>query len=533
MRLRWLACALLVLGMACEEEPPVEEPGLGGGGFLGGLFGGGTTGGGTAAGGVAGGGIFGGGAVAGGSVSCQVDCTGGVAGGGAQGGVVGGGAQGGAVGGVQGGGAAGGVGGGTTNGLPCDVSAILVAKCQTCHGNPLMSGPMPLITWNDLQATSPAYAGVKISERVKARIHNSAAPMPPAARPPLTAQELATLDAYLDAGAPQSTATCGSSGGGATGAGGGTTGGGFGVYVPPDSECDYIQEFRAHASQSPNDNTPFEPPQGADHYEMFYFVPKWREKVHTIRVDPIIDNGAVLHHWLLYMEDGVGSGDGTHVQDIGLQSPTAELLSGWAPGNENLGLGREVGLKTISGPNARFGIEIHYNTTANPPNRRDRSGARICVTKNLRPREASTHWLGTQAIFNLGFVDTYEASGVCTAIAESHVIAMSPHMHKNGKYMKTIVQHAAGGTSVITDKPFAFEDQQIFPIKTPTGEIVVRPGDVITTTCSYDGLLPFTFGPNTDMEMCYNFVVAWPAGSLSNGLPGLVGGQNTCIDGIL
>jgi Copper type II ascorbate-dependent monooxygenase, C-terminal domain len=531
MRLRWLACALLVLGVACEDEPPVDDPGAGSGGFLGGLFGGGTTGGGAAAGG---GGWISGGDAGGGTQGGSL--LGGIFGGGAEGGVVGGGVQGGGVqgGGVQGGGTA---GGGTSTGLPCDVNAILVAKCQTCHGNPLMSGPMPLITWNDLQATSPVYAGVKIAERVKARIRNTASPMPPAARPQLTAQELATLESYLNAGAPQSTVTCGgggTTGGGTTGAGGGTTGGsGFGVYVPPDSECTYIQEFRAHAGQTANDNTPFEPPQGSDRYEMFYFVPKWREKVHTIRVDPIIDNGAVLHHWLLYMEDGVGSGDGTHVQDIGLQSATAELLSGWAPGNENLGLGREVGLKTIAGPNARFGIEIHYNTTGNPANRRDRSGARICVTKNLRPREASTHWLGTQAILNLGFVEQYSAQGVCTVYNESHIIAMSPHMHINGRYMKTTVQHANGGTSTITDKPFSFDDQQIYPIKTPTGEIVVRSGDVITTTCTYDGLLPFVFGPNTDMEMCYNFVVAWPAGSLSNGLPGLVGGQNTCIDGIL
>jgi hypothetical protein len=56
------------------------------------------------------------------------------------------------------------------------------------------------------------------------------------------------------------------------------------------------------------------------------------------------------------------------------------------------------------------------------------------------------------------------------------------------------------------------------------------PGDVIDTVCTYDGSGIFTFGPNTDQEMCYNFVVAWPAGSLSNGSPGVVGGKNTCID---
>jgi hypothetical protein len=162
----------------------------------------------------------------------------------------------------------------------------------------------------------------------------------------------------------------------------------------------------------------------------------------------------------------------------------------------------------------------------------DRSGARLCVTKKLRPHEAAVHWLGTQAIVNLGFTSTYEASGVCTVQRESHVIAMSPHMHKHGRYMKTIVSRQDGSKVAITDKPFAFDDQQIFPVDSPTGEIVVGTGDIIDTTCTYDGADPFTFGPNTDMEMCYNFVVAWPAGSLSNGVEGIVGGQNTCIDGL-
>ncbi len=417
----------------------------------------------------------------------------------------------------------GGDAGGVANGLPCNVSDILKSKCQTCHGNPLMSGPMPLITWEDLQANSTFYPGVKVATRVKERIHNAGSPMPPAARPQLSAQELAVLDAYLESGAPKSNALCGAPV---------EQGGGFGTYQPPDSECDYMLELRAHGGQYPGDKTPFEPPNGTDHYEMFYFVPTWTAKVHTIRVDPIVDNGAVLHHWLLYMEDGVGDGDGTHNPDLGLQSSSAQLLSGWAPGNKSLPLGREIGLQTIVGPNARFGIEIHYNTTASPRLLADRSGARLCVTKKLRQREASVHWLGTQAILNLGFVSNYETTGVCTVQRESHIIAMSPHMHKRGRYMKTIITRANGTKVAITDKPFAFDDQQIFPIDSPTGEIVVGVGDVIDTTCTYDGLEPFVFGPNTDMEMCYNFVIAWPAGSLSNGVAGIVGGQNTCIDGL-
>jgi hypothetical protein len=215
-----------------------------------------------------------------------------------------------------------------------------------------------------------------------------------------------------------------------------------------------------------------------------------------------------------------------------LQSSTSALLSGWAPGNKSIPLGRTIGLQTIAGSNARFGIELHYNTTTNPAVRKDRSGARICVTKTLRAHEASVHWLGTQAIVSLGLSAKLDVTGTCSVKKESHIIAHSPHMHTRGRYMKTIVTKQAGGTAKITDQPFTFDDQQIFPVDAPTGEIVVAPGDTINTVCTYDGSQVFSFGPNTDQEMCYNFVVAWPAGSLSNGAAGLVGGSNTCIDGI-
>jgi hypothetical protein len=413
------------------------------------------------------------------------------------------------------------------NGLPCDVDKILKEKCQTCHGEPLMSGPMPLITWADLQKDSTAKPGSKIAARVKARIADSKAPMPPTGRSPLTPAEKQILDAYIDGGAKQT--ACTTSTPAATGGTGGTGGARLGEWTPPDSDCEFMQELRAHGGQGSNDTTPFEAPNGTDHYEIFYFTPKWNEKVHTIRIDPIIDNGAVLHHWLLYMVENGEHADGTHQSDLGLQSPDSQLLSGWAPGNKSIPLGREIGLQTIKGPNARFGIELHYNTTSNPTNRKDRSGARICATSKLRAHEASVHWLGTQLIASLGLGGMVEASGTCTVQKESHIIAHSPHMHTMGRYMKTILNRGSQKIK-ITDQPFEFMDQQIFPVDDPTGEIIAKPGDVIDTVCTFNGEGIFTFGPNTDQEMCYNFVVAWPAGSLSNGSPGVVGGQNTCID---
>jgi hypothetical protein len=368
--------------------------------------------------------------------------------------------------------------------------------------------------------------GSKILDRVKARIHDTAKPMPPASRAQLTADEIKILDAYLAAGALASKETCAATPPASTPV---NTGVG-GDWQPPDSDCEVMFELRAHGGQTEGDTTPYEAPLGGDSYEIFYFRPTWTKKMHVIRIDPITDNGAVLHHWLLYMEDGNGSGGGTHQSDSGLQGGNSQLLSGWAPGNKQIALGKEVGMQVIQGPNARFGVEFHYNTSANPPDRKDRSGIRLCLTSKLRPKEAGTHWLGTNVIANLFPVGgTYSVSDVCEPIAESHIIAYSPHMHKYGRAQKSVVTRKDGTKEVINDGPFAFDDQQIFPVKSPTGEIVVRPGDQITTTCDYDGSGLFTFGPGTSDEMCYNFVVAWPVGSLTNGVPGLVGGKNSCI----
>jgi cysteine-rich repeat protein len=95
--------------------------------------------------------------------------------------------------------------------LPCDVQSVLQAKCQGCHGQPLMGGPMPLVTLADLRADSPApNAGTPVWQRVKVRISDAPGPigpMPPSWAPTgaLSAEQKATLNSWLEAGAPGAT----------------------------------------------------------------------------------------------------------------------------------------------------------------------------------------------------------------------------------------------------------------------------------------------------------------------------------------
>jgi hypothetical protein len=74
--------------------------------------------------------------------------------------------------------------------------------------------------------------------------------------------------------------------------------------------------------------------------------------------------------------------------------------------------------------------------------------------------------------------------------------------------MKTVINRVGGGTEVLIDKPFDFQTQVSY--KTPA---VVHPGDTLTTTCTF--ATPTPFGESTNQEMCYNFVLAYPAGGLA------------------
>jgi hypothetical protein len=94
-------------------------------------------------------------------------------------------------------------------------------------------------------------------------------------------------------------------------------------------------------------------------------------------------------------------------------------------------------------------------------------------------------------------------------------------MHQTGVHAKLVLNRKNGTQEILHDKPFAFADQQAYPI-----DVIVNDGDTFTTTCTYNNTTNgiVTFGPNTENEMCYNFVTAYPAGGLSGPM-----GNNHCL----
>jgi len=292
--------------------------------------------------------------------------------------------------------------------------------------------------------------------------------------------------------------------------------------------------LRAHNGQTPGDTTRFQvglgpwPTSPGQYYENFIFKTPYTKKVTAVSMEPIIDNGPVLHHWLLFQ---VRTGpeafqDGTHTTILGTH-PGSELITGWAPGGDAITMPPGVGME-MPEPGGIFELEIHYYNPGGAM-KLDRSGVRLCVTSEPVQNVATITWLGTENI-NVAPRAMGTATGTCRPLnaggGDIHILRSVPHMHTIGTHMKTVINRKAGGTEILIDKPFKFDEQRSYA--TP---MVVRPGDTLTTTCTYNNTNagPIGFGTVSELEMCYNFVIAYPARALHN--PGFSweGSQNTCL----
>ena len=94
--------------------------------------------------------------------------------------------------------------GGTTTpppgaGIPCDVAAMLAAKCTTCHADPPVNGSLAgLVTVADLMAKAKEDPTKTEAELSLVRMQSAAAPMPPAgAGSPATAAEIQSFKAWI------------------------------------------------------------------------------------------------------------------------------------------------------------------------------------------------------------------------------------------------------------------------------------------------------------------------------------------------
>lgn len=386
-------------------------------------------------------------------------------------------------------------GGNGRAGLPCDVATIVAKYCGTCHGEkPSFGAPMALASAADFAA---ARGSQRMVDHVKARI-NQADPrgkMPPASSAQPTAPELATLNAWLDKGAPTSTETCKNDGD--LGYGG----------TPIDTTGLTCYKLTAHDGTG---TRPFAVGAASDKYYNFTFTPPWKGKtVYAVVIRPVIDNTDAIHHWLLYQDPGEAPPASKPASDSNGTHPGSSLVAGWAPGGQatNFRPYGDVGMELPG--NTPYTIEYHYNSS--DPNAKDASGAEICVTEKPPANIAGQHWLGYD---NVGAKSTHW-TGTCQPTYKDgpiRILAVVPHMHMAGIHMKATINRVDGTKEILHDADFDFNYQVGYP-----KDVKINPGDTITTDCTYSQ--PQSFGQRTDEEMCYLFTIAYPKNALSDNGP--------------
>ncbi len=394
--------------------------------------------------------------------------------------------------------------------LPCDVQALIDSHCSACHGaTPAGGAPMSLVTWSDFQATAQDKKS-KVYQAIKERVNESdpTKRMPPASITQFTDDELATLNAWLDQSAPAGTDTCTSTAAADAGTG------------LPDPDTDPSLECYKLTAHNGDFKTPFKVGTAVDSYFNFTFAAPWKGTAYAVAFKPVIGNMAAIHHWLLFQDDSKGTPGGA-VPSIGAH-PGGQLLSGWAPGGEDIDLrGRAPGGVGVElSDSVTYTIEFHYNSS--DPNASDASGVEICTAKDKPANIAGLSWLGYDQLL----VPSTTWTGTCDPAnpGTAHILVVVPHMHLTGRHMTSIINRADGSQDTLQDADFDFNYQRLY-----NKDVTINPGDTITTTCTFSQ--PMSFGESTMDEMCYLFTYAYPKGVLTdNGAWGATAhGNSSCL----
>ena len=401
----------------------------------------------------------------------------------------------------------------TSTGLPCDVARVLQARCQKCHAaTPAFGAPMPLVTYDDTQRPAKTNPAEPVWQRMKARLHDAASPMPPDG--PLAAADLAALDAWLAAGAPKSDASCAAPGAGDAGASG-----------PSALPCAPSEQrtFLAHGG-GPNGKFNVAPDAGNE-YACFTWSSPFGATAQATAFAPVIDDARVVHHWILY--------ETKSAQPDGAFGPCnmpldARFVAGWAPGAGNSVLPPDVG-QDLPGAGGSFILQLHYWNVAGYTDANDSSGVAMCVTDTPRPHSAAVVTLGTTSITIPPHTNDYATSSSCTdkATENLHLIRTAPHMHTHGTSFRTDILRGgnAGVVDTLVDVPqWDFNNQAGHEI-----DVLLAPGDVLRTQCHYanTGDTSVVFGEKTENEMCFNFVLVWPVSAITS----VFGPVTYCNDG--
>lgn len=356
---------------------------------------------------------------------------------------------------------------------------IVEQYCGDCHGEtPQFGAPYPLVDYHELMV------GPEGQRPVDAIVEQLlSGDMPPAATPQLPHAELDTLVGW---------ASCG------------------------EEHPDYTQELEASA---PVWEAPEDPPAGLEYFDVtadgFDVAPDLIDEYRCFsmevpiespqlmrRIEPIIDDGRVLHHFVMAV-------DRSQSVDIGdfecpMFPPGDDHVYAWGPGQTALEF--DDGGIALD-PGDRLVLQIHYNNGAGLEDVQDSSGLRIY---HEEPEGSTEYAMAEQTILSIHIPanSIADATTSCTVQQEVELVGTWPHMHEIGSEFEQTVTRADGTVEpIVTLTGWHFEAQLLY--HTP---MTLHEGDELNLTCLWDNPHDHNvnFGTGTDDEMCFSFMYVTP-----------------------
>ena len=218
------------------------------------------------------------------------------------------------------------------------------------------------------------------------------------------------------------------------------------------------------------------------------------------------------HHTVLSIAAGNAAGpDGE--EDCSVSTIGRPMLYASGVGTDPFSFPTGVGVKVAAGTQVHLNLHL-YNAGDDPL----ANESAIWVKSQPTPTPTIAEMVFAGKIAFSVSPGTHDIIGGCTANQDFNLFAVWPHMHKLAVHSKFEVTHNPGtanqSVQVVWDAPYDFNDQKYYP---QTPEVLVKAGDQIRVTCSYNNTTTgsVTFGDSSDKEMCFTGMYRYPSQNAS------------------
>jgi hypothetical protein len=348
-----------------------------------------------------------------------------------------------------------------------EVAPILFQRCAECH-RPGEVAPMSLLTYQQVRPWAKA-----IKEKVTARL------MPPWLADPryghfrnerrLTDQEIATVAAWVDAGAPK----------------------GSDQDMPPQPA--FVAGWQIGKPDvviALQEEVPV-PAEGVIPYKYFRVPTNFSEDKWVEAAEIRASNRSVVHHVIVFVLDPDQAASSAQGEGRGLGTK----LSGWAPGEQPRVY--PPGTAKLIKAGSVLNFQMHYTPNGKPASDRTYIGLRFA--KQLVQKKALTA-TALNATFRIPPGDpNYEVRSSWTAKEDVRLVDLMPHMHLRGKDFQYTVVYPDGRSEVILSVPkYDFNWQLVYQFRDP---VPIPKGGRLECVAHFDNSANNKFNPDASKEV--------------------------------